>query len=222
MIIILYLFYYSSKRYELVTARPSEVLSRCLTPRPQLLCSAWCERRRLCTDGRGSQASNDTVSYSPLDSPVAAFEKYGVKKEGACRNKKKGWASGMVPWRNVLYPPTCCWRIFMWCSLLKFPEFLGTQNQAQKGLGLLKCWSLRPVTEKFWGCAVNCHDNTEKMKVMKLSTSWFHGHAWVQKNTEEDFVEVPGKLCGLETSGRQEIFLTIFLCLYPRSLKGSN
>lgn len=32
----------------------------------------------------------------------------------------------------------------------------------------------------------------------------------------EGFVEVSGKQYGLETSGRQESFLAIFLCLYPR------
>lgn len=71
--IILYLYYSSSKRYQHVTARPSEVLFGCLTPGLWLLCSAWSERRRLCADGRGRQASNYTVCYSTLDSHVAAF-----------------------------------------------------------------------------------------------------------------------------------------------------
>lgn len=41
MIIILYLYYSNSKRYQQITTRPSEVLFGCVTPGLWLLCSVW-------------------------------------------------------------------------------------------------------------------------------------------------------------------------------------
>lgn len=41
MMIILYLYYRNSKRYQHITARPSKVLFGCLTPGLWLLCNVW-------------------------------------------------------------------------------------------------------------------------------------------------------------------------------------
>lgn len=158
---------------------------------------------RKAADGKGSQASNYIVSYSSLDSHVAAFGKYRVSKEGTCRNKKV-WASRMVPWRNVLYPSVSCWRIPTRCSLLNFPKQLvpGTQSQAQKGLSLPKCQSLRTLTEKSWGCAMNRCEKTRKKKAMKLPGGFTVTPEHRRMQTE-GFVEVFGKHCCLQKSGRQ-------------------
>lgn len=70
----MYLYYCSSIRYQYDTAR-------------LFGCHAMPELRAGCADGRGSQASNHTVSYSTLDSCVAALGKFVLSKEGAWRKK---------------------------------------------------------------------------------------------------------------------------------------